>query len=543
MSHLVLARKYRPLAFDSVTSQEHVTRTLRHCIERDKVPHAILFTGPRGVGKTSIARIFAKCLNCAEGVTTTPCLECTNCQEISQSISMAVREIDGASHNSVDNVRELIDSFRMLPAPGSQYKVYIIDEVHMLSTSAFNALLKSLEEPPPHTVFILATTEVHKIPDTVLSRCQRHDLRAIPINGIENRLSGICVEEHVSVEKGVLSIVAQLAEGSMRDAQTILERLFVYAKKGEVKLSDAAELFGFADRQAMFSLSSAIIQRNPKEAISILESIFQTGADSTTIMRDFVSHFRELLVAKIGGESVTRDHNAIDSQVTQLLSQANSLTLEEIQDFCVISRDGVDAALKSTFPKYGFEAVVIRMSTRLKALEISELVNAMKDLAPGLGKINKQQPTLTTTLREAPKTQSAKVGESEAALDWRQFVLSCQKSTLMLAEQLKRMKPIRFEKGILHISGPDFSASYLEKKENKQKLQDCLMGFTNLDSWKISIDIVDVKSGVIAGSIAHNEEAKLKAEKDLKEGEILNSSDIKAIQNLFPGSEIAVKLK
>ena len=182
MSYLVLARKYRPSVFASVSGQEHVTRTLANALKRDKVVHAYLFTGPRGVGKTSVSRILSKAINCQNPKDAEPCLECVTCKEIGAATSLAVREIDGASHNSVENVRDLMDSFKSLPPPGYKRKIYIIDEVHMLSISAFNALLKSLEEPPPHTVFILATTDVHKIPETVISRCQRHDFRALSKN-------------------------------------------------------------------------------------------------------------------------------------------------------------------------------------------------------------------------------------------------------------------------------------------------------------------------------------------------------------------------
>ncbi|MCB0337324.1 MAG: DNA polymerase III subunit gamma/tau, partial [Bdellovibrionales bacterium] len=199
MSYLVIARKYRPGTFEAVLGQEHVTRTLANSIKRDRIAHAYVFAGPRGVGKTSSARVLAKALNCEHGPTDSPCGECAPCKDIAEGRCLAVREIDGASHNSVDNVRELIDSFRSLPPPGCRYKVYIIDEVHMLSTSAFNALLKSLEEPPPHTVFILATTELHKIPETVLSRCQRHDFRPMSIQAIEGNLRAVAEAEQISI--------------------------------------------------------------------------------------------------------------------------------------------------------------------------------------------------------------------------------------------------------------------------------------------------------------------------------------------------------
>src|SRR3989337_886376 len=214
-SYQVIARKWRPGLFDEVVGQAHVTRTLRNAISSGRIAHAYLFSGPRGVGKTTAARILAKCLNCSTGPTVTPCNECASCKGITGGSSVDVFEIDGASNNSVDNVREISESVRYVPAQG-KYKVYIIDEVHMLSTAAFNALLKTLEEPPAHAIFIFATTEVHKVPATVLSRCQRHEFKRIPKAQIEGHLKALCAKEGIKAEDAALSRLASLAEGSVR---------------------------------------------------------------------------------------------------------------------------------------------------------------------------------------------------------------------------------------------------------------------------------------------------------------------------------------
>jgi len=230
MSYLVLARKWRPQLFEEVIGQRHITHTLQNAISQKRVAHAFLFTGARGVGKTSSARILAKALNCERGLRPNPCNECTTCQEITHGISMDVIEIDGASNRGIDEIRELRENVRYTPAK-SRYKIYIIDEVHMLTKEAFNALLKTLEEPPPHIIFIFATTEPHKIPATILSRCQRYDFKRIPLREVVGSLKRIVEEERIQIsQRGLLSI-AQESEGSLRDAESLLDQVIAYAGK------------------------------------------------------------------------------------------------------------------------------------------------------------------------------------------------------------------------------------------------------------------------------------------------------------------------
>lgn len=378
MSYLVIARKYRPETFRSVSGQLHVTKTLQNSIVRDQVGHAYVFCGPRGVGKTSVARIFAKSLNCEKGPTAEPCGECKNCEEIALGNSLAVREIDGASHNSVENVRELIESFRTLPAPGSRYKVYIIDEVHMLSLSAFNALLKSLEEPPPNTVFILATTEPQKIPDTVLSRCQRHDFRSLALAQITSRLEEVATAEKIQVEPEVLRMIAKLAQGSMRDAQTLLDRVRAFSDDETISASSASQALGTVETTSIFQISASILDRKPEKALAELESIFQLGIDTGILLREFVGHFRELLVAKFAGEQALAEFGIIEDEAGLLMQHVESVSSEDLQDLAEMARRGADEALRSAYPKYALEALVVRMGSRLPVKEVGEILQRMR---------------------------------------------------------------------------------------------------------------------------------------------------------------------
>ena len=297
MSYLVLARKYRPGNFSDIIGQEHVVRTLENAIRMDRVHHAFLFTGARGVGKTTSARALARALNCDKGPTSDPCGECPSCREITQGISPDVIEIDGASNRGVGDVRELRESVRYLPSKG-RYKLYIIDEVHMLTTEAFNALLKTLEEPPEHVKFIFATTEPQKIPVTILSRCQRFDFRRVGLPVLVEHLRGILAKEGVELSAGALTTIAREAQGSVRDAMSLLDQVLSYA--GE-ELNDAAvtQALGVVDRQAIFELADAIFSRNAPKVLDSVAEVEARGHDLSDLVTLLVEHLRDVMVVKL----------------------------------------------------------------------------------------------------------------------------------------------------------------------------------------------------------------------------------------------------
>lgn len=304
MAYQVIARKWRPQAFSEVVFQDHVSKTIQNSIKQGRASHAYLFSGPRGVGKTTMARILAKALNCVHGPTPEPCGVCENCVEIKQGISFDVIEIDGASNNGVDNIRELRENVNFAPAK-SKYKIYIIDEVHMVTTQAFNALLKTLEEPPPHIVFIFATTEIHKIPDTILSRCQKYFFKKIPIEVVVNHLAGIVKKEGYNISANALYPVARIADGSMRDAQSLLEQVISFSglstgDSAEISEQDALAILGVVPTESYIRLFSCIQSADRKGIISEVDRIVSSGIDISRYSAGLVDSVRSLRLIRNG---------------------------------------------------------------------------------------------------------------------------------------------------------------------------------------------------------------------------------------------------
>ena len=328
MSYIVIARKYRPKKFDDLIGQEPIGHTLKNAISMKKISHAYLFSGPRGVGKTSAARILSKAVNCEKGPLPVPCDQCKNCGEITDGISMDVMEIDGASNRGIDEIRDLKEKVNYTPM-NSNYKIYIIDEVHMLTPEAFNALLKTLEEPPEHIIFIFATTEPHKIPLTVLSRCQRFDFRRITINQISEQLKKICSMEKVKTDTDSLFLIAKNSDGSMRDAQSALDQLIAYSE-GEINTSKVRKMFGLATSDIYHSFIKSIHENNVVKGIEFISKIYNQGLDLKLFIINFIDFLRNLFLIKnkIEDESILEENK----EEIELLKKWASVFEEEVID-------------------------------------------------------------------------------------------------------------------------------------------------------------------------------------------------------------------
>jgi DNA polymerase-3 subunit gamma/tau len=384
MSYLVFARKYRPQSFDEVVQQEHVTRTLKNAITAGRVPHALLFTGPRGTGKTTVARILAKAMNCMQGPSPTPCNACRSCSEITSGHSADVFEIDGASNNSVDQVRELRENLKYMPAH-SRYKIYIIDEVHMLSLAAFNALLKTLEEPPAHVLFIFATTDPHKIPVTILSRCQRHDLRRIELPAILEQMRNICDQEGVAIDDAGLTLIAREAGGSMRDALSLLDHVFACAQ-GPVTAELIAELLGAAERKLLFELSAAVFARDPARVLEQIDEVWRQGLELKRFYSDLLVYFHNMALLKLGDRAV-RLVDLPAHEIKQMQAQVRDIPDAFLTQLLELLFQAEPSIKLSAHPKLALEMVFLKLFQTPPALSVDTLIERLDQLrseAPGV---------------------------------------------------------------------------------------------------------------------------------------------------------------
>ena len=369
MDYQVSARKYRPGTFDDVIGQSHVVQTLMNSIATKRIAHAFLFSGTRGVGKTTVARILAKALNCEQGPTGTPCNTCANCQEITQGTSVDVVEIDGASNTSVDDVREIRENVKFTPFRG-QYRVYIIDEVHMLSNSAFNALLKTLEEPPSHVVFIFATTEIHKIPATILSRCQHYNFRRISKAEIVQRLRHVADQDGLTIEDRSLMALARASEGSMRDGLSLLDQIIAFGGN-TIRHEDLETLLGAVPQERIRAMVEAVIQQDSAKALQVIAALLDQGHDVRAYCADLVEYVRNMLVAAVvpSGPELRSLIEATEEDLTQLARDAERFTVEQLQELFRMYAAAEDSLRVSAHPRFVLETAAVRATRLLRTAE------------------------------------------------------------------------------------------------------------------------------------------------------------------------------
>ena len=465
MSYLVLSRKWRPQTFADVVGQEHVTRTLCNAIRSGRVAHAFLFTGPRGVGKTTMARLLAKALNCEQGPTPDPCNTCSNCLEITAGNALDVLEIDGASHTGVDNIRDLTEGVQYRPVK-SRFRVVIIDEVHMLSNAAFNALLKTLEEPPLHVKFIFATTEAHKVLQTILSRCQRYDFQRIALRELIQRLQVVAEGEGLSADEVGLALLAREADGSLRDAESLLDQVVAWSG-GSVNEQAVKEALGVADRQALFRVVEAVLARDPAQALRLAGDLYQYGYDPRRLCRDLLEHFRHLVIAKISPDPVLLAELP-DHEVATVRQQAGARALEDLQRLFALMLRAEEEVSRTAYTQLVIEMTLVKLASQPPVMPIDEALAQLEALRRKLGG-NPQGPTpagqhaapppppvplpaspmrehapsprpTTPVVREhaaAPSAEAALGAEAEQQSVWERFLAAVQKEKISLFFALK----------------------------------------------------------------------------------------------------------
>ncbi len=406
MNYQVSARKYRPQAFSQVVGQGHIVRTLTNAISAGRVAHAYLFSGIRGVGKTTVARIFAKALNCENGPATEPCNQCEHCKQVTDGHSADVMEIDGASNNSVDNIRELSDNIRYRPL-ACRYKIYIIDEVHMLSTQAFNALLKTLEEPPEHAVFIFATTETHKIPQTILSRCQQHAFRRVSREEIIGHLTSLAETDGITAPRTALGLVARTADGSLRDALSLFDQAVSFGG-GALTDDDVTLMLGVAGQPTLTAFADDILYRDAASALIRLKNLVGRGHDLQTLAAQLVEHFRNMLVCK-----VTKNPEALmdlsGDDIAEIAKQALAAPREVLEQVLALLSDAQERCRRALNPGFVLEAALVRACHAMELTDLSELIARMDAVAEG-------QPAIRRASADLPP-RSTSPAVAEAAPD------------------------------------------------------------------------------------------------------------------------------
>lgn len=474
--YIVTARKWRPMVFEDVAGQGHITTTLRNALASQRLAHAYLFSGPRGVGKTTTARLLAKAVNCASPVDQNPDNKCESCAEITEGRSFDVLEIDGASNRGVEEIRNLREAVRYAPATG-HFKVYIIDEVHMLTKEAFNALLKTLEEPPPHVLFIFATTEINKVPATILSRCQRFDFRRIKTDDIASNLRAIAANEGLKADDDALLLIARKGDGSLRDAQSLFDQVVALCGQ-EITTAKIVEALNMVDQEVYFRVTDLIKSGDVRGGLALVEDIMSKGHDLREFLAGLTEHFRNLLVAKSTG--ATDLIEAADVYRQRYAAEAGAFS---VADLLRLQRlvNGTETAIRwAAQPRFRLEADIVQMISMPQAREVGDLVQRLDELKKKAGEhadpapqgtVSRPAPPLVRRPQPPPVRSTpplhpagASIAHGELASRWQEFLGEVRNTKISLWPTLENAQLLGVEGSVVKLGCPDeFQASMVTK--------------------------------------------------------------------------------
>ncbi|MDL1970203.1 MAG: DNA polymerase III subunit gamma/tau [Candidatus Desulfofervidaceae bacterium] len=527
MSYLVLARKWRPQSFAEVVGQEHVTQTLQNAIKHNRIPHALLFCGPRGVGKTTVARLLAKSLNCEKGPTPEPCNQCVSCREVTQGTSLDVYEMDGASNRGIDEIREIRENVKYVPSRG-RYKVYIIDEVHMLTKEAFNALLKTLEEPPSHVVFIFATTEPHKIPPTIVSRCQRFVFRRIGAPLLYQRLEFIAKQEKIEIADDAIWLIVRAAAGGLRDALSLLDQVISFSPP-PIQADHVRAILGLFDTKLIIDVMQAVLNQNLKQVMEIVAQISEEGEDIKEFYNQLVAYWRHLVMLKLDPETSLVD--LPDYELERLKKLSKLSTLSHLEQMFSILLNEEPFLRTTTQPRFVLEALLIRLTEFARIVPIEVILKRLGSLNPGVPlvknvpekeELEEQKTQLVEETERRPQPVRPQ-GDFPNALR-EKLVKTLRKESPILAAVLENAG-LELKDGRLAVSLPKFHAELIQEKKLWQVFKKCCVE-TLGDNCKISIKTDDGNNSGIGNSrdSVNNQFDLLREVLKIFGGEVINSS-------------------